>query len=138
MSACWQVFWQLTGALVLIILLPTAAVKTQPATYVFTTFSYEDYGNPSRTYIALLGLLYTQFTINGYGVHCGLRMAWSWLLHKPASCCFIAAILPLRILMRGRNDGDDRQVCCVAQLVQAWHLLNCSGCSATALADPVA
>ena len=59
-------FWQLTGALVMIILLPVAAVKTQPAKYVFTTFSYEvDYNNPSKTYVALLGLLYTQFTING-------------------------------------------------------------------------
>ena len=61
-----QVFWQLTGALVMIILLPVAAVKTQPAKYVFTTFSYEqEFNNPSKTYVALLGLLYTQFTING-------------------------------------------------------------------------
>ena len=63
-----QVFWQLTGCFVITILLPVAAVKTQPASYVFTTFSYEtEFNNPSKVYVALLGLLFTQFTINGYG-----------------------------------------------------------------------
>ncbi|KAK9865548.1 hypothetical protein WJX84_006827 [Apatococcus fuscideae] len=61
-----SVFWQLTGAIVLIILIPTAAPKTQSAKYVFTTFYAEANGEPTNVYIFLIGLLYTQFTINGY------------------------------------------------------------------------
>ena len=43
-----SVFWQLTGAIVLIILIPTAAPKTQSAKYVFTTFYAEANGEPTN------------------------------------------------------------------------------------------
>ena len=66
-SCCsvFNAFFQLTGCIVFIILLPTAAPRTQSAHYVFKGWSYDDSGLPNNVYIYLVGLLYTQFTING-------------------------------------------------------------------------
>ena len=43
-----SVFWQLTGAIVLTILLPVAAPTTQSAHYVFTTFYAEPNNEPTN------------------------------------------------------------------------------------------
>lgn len=55
------------GVFVLIILIPSVAVKRQTASFVFTSFNAPtDLNLPSDPYVFLLGLLMSQYSLAGF------------------------------------------------------------------------
>ncbi|KAK9801877.1 hypothetical protein WJX73_006005 [Symbiochloris irregularis] len=110
----FSVVWQSLGVVVLIILLPTAAPKIQSASYVFGTFSYDPANLPSDTYIFLIGLLYTQFTINGYDASGHIseetkksqRAAPLGMISSVASSAVLGWIYTLSLLFSTQNPED--------------------------------
>ncbi|KAG0615789.1 hypothetical protein M758_5G067200 [Ceratodon purpureus] len=65
----FAVAWNVIGAFVLIIIIPTVATKRQTASFVFTSFNViPELGLPSKPYVFLLGLLASQFALAGFDV----------------------------------------------------------------------
>ncbi|KAG0566559.1 hypothetical protein KC19_7G072400 [Ceratodon purpureus] len=61
------VVWNVVGAFVLIILIPSVAIKRQTASFVFTSFNVPtDLNLPSDPYVFLLGLLMSQYALAGF------------------------------------------------------------------------
>ncbi|EPS68466.1 hypothetical protein M569_06304, partial [Genlisea aurea] len=63
-----SIWWQVIGGLTFIIVVPLVALKTQPASYIFTTFelSPQSTGISSKPYAIVLALLLSQFALFGY------------------------------------------------------------------------
>lgn len=59
--------WNLVGTALLIVLIPAVATERQSASFVFTSFHVPTGLNlPDRTYIFLLGLLMSQYSMVGF------------------------------------------------------------------------
>ncbi|KAL5721463.1 hypothetical protein ACHQM5_005107 [Ranunculus cassubicifolius] len=63
-----SVWWQVTGGLTIIIMLPLVARPTQSVSYVLTQFELgsESTGIDSKPYAVILAVLYSQYTLYGY------------------------------------------------------------------------
>eukprot|EP00897_Mesotaenium_endlicherianum_P009494 jgi/Mesen1/8573/ME000497S07976 len=61
------IWWYLLGGLFLVAVLPSVALTTQPASFVFTGFvNNPDVGISSTPYLLLVGLLFAQYTLVGF------------------------------------------------------------------------
>ncbi|KAG0610523.1 hypothetical protein M758_7G072100 [Ceratodon purpureus] len=63
----FAVAWNVVGAFVLVIVIPSVALQRNSASFVFTSFNVDSgLGVPSKPYLFLIGLLAGQFTLSGF------------------------------------------------------------------------